>query len=99
MGFPGLQCKESARNAGDLSLIPGSGRSPKGNGYPLQYSCLENSMDRGVWKATAHGVTESDTTEQLTHTLVSQRDPTFHLTRYWNREDKEATSEAKPRVS
>ena len=49
--FPGGSAgKESACNAGDLSLIPGSGRSPgEGNGNPLQYSCLENSMDRGAW--------------------------------------------------
>ena len=49
--------KESACNAGDLGWIPGSGRSPgEGNGNPLQYSCLENPMDRGAWWATAHGV-------------------------------------------
>ena len=49
--FPGgSDDKESACNAGDLSLIPGLRRSPgEGNGYPLQYSCLENSMDRGAW--------------------------------------------------
>ena len=53
--------------AGDLSSIPGLGRSPgEGNGNPLQYSCLENPVDRGTWQATVHGVTESDTTEQLT---------------------------------
>ena len=47
-------------NAGDLGLIPGLGRSPgEGNGYPLQYSCLENSMGRGTWWATVHGVTKS----------------------------------------
>ena len=47
----------SAFNAGDLGSIPGSGRSPgEGNGNPLQYSCLENSMERGVWLATVHGV-------------------------------------------
>ena len=50
--------KESACNAGDLGLIPGLGRSPgEGNGNPLQYSCLENPMDRGAWRATVHGVT------------------------------------------
>ena len=52
--------KESACNAGDPGLIPGSGRSPgEGNGNPLQYSCLENSMDEGAWWATVHGVTKS----------------------------------------
>ena len=50
-GFPGVSdSKESACNVGDLGLIPGSGRAPgEGNGYPLQDSCLENSMDRGAW--------------------------------------------------
>ena len=48
-------------NTGDLDLIPRSGRSP-GNGNPLQYSCLENPMDRGTWQATVHGSQESDTT-------------------------------------
>ena len=49
-GFPGgSDSKDYACNAGDLSSIPGLGRSPgEGNGYPLQYSCLENSMDRGT---------------------------------------------------
>ena len=47
--------------AGDLGSIPGSGRSPReGNGNPLQYSCLENPMDRGAWWATVHGVAELD---------------------------------------
>ena len=50
--------KESACSAGDLSLIPELGRSSgEGNGNPLQYSCLEDLMDRGVWQATVHGVT------------------------------------------
>ena len=59
LGFPGgSESKESACNAGDLGSMPGSGRSPgEGNGYPFQYSCLGNAMDRGAWKATVHGVT------------------------------------------
>ena len=49
--------KESAHNAGDPGSIPGLGRSPgEGNGNPLQYSCLGNPMDRGIWQATFHGV-------------------------------------------
>ena len=61
MGFlGGLDGKESACNAGDLGSIPGLGRSPgEQNDNPLQYSCLENSMDRGAWQATAHRVTKS----------------------------------------
>ena len=53
-GFPGgSDGKESSCKAGDLGLIPGLGKSPvEGNGYPVQYSCLENSMDRGAWQAT-----------------------------------------------
>ena len=60
MGFPeGSDGKESACNAGNWSWIPGWRRSPgEGNGTPLQYPCLENPMDRGAWRATAHGVTE-----------------------------------------
>ena len=60
-GFPGgSDDKESPCNAGDLGLIPGLGRSPgEGTGYPLQQSCLENSMDRGSWWATVHGVAKS----------------------------------------
>ena len=54
--------KMSASNVGDLSLIPGSGRSPgEGNGNPLQCSCLENPMDGGAWWATVHGVAKSRT--------------------------------------
>ena len=60
-GFPGgSEVKASACNAGDLGSIPGLGRSPgEGNGNPLQYSCLENPMDRGAWWAIVHGVTKS----------------------------------------
>ena len=62
-GFPGSSNgKPSACNVGDLGSIPGSGRSPgEGNGNPLQYSCLENSMDGGAWEATVHGVAKSQT--------------------------------------
>ena len=62
-GLPGSSDgKESACNAGDLGSIPGLGRFPGGgNGNPFQYSCLENSMDRGAWRATVHGVAKSRT--------------------------------------
>ena len=64
MGFPvGLVVKNplaNARDIGEVGLILGLGRSPgEGNGYPLQYSCLGNSMDRGSWWATVHGVSKS----------------------------------------
>ena len=61
--FPGgLDGKEYTCNAGDLGLIPRLGRSPgEGNGYPLQYYCLKNPMDRGTWWATAHGVAQRHT--------------------------------------
>ena len=64
-GFPGgAVVKNLPPNAGDTreaGSIPGLGRSPSvGNGNPLQYSCLENSKDRGAWRAPDHGVTESD---------------------------------------
>ena len=55
-------CKESACSAGDVGWIPGSRRFPgERNGNSLQYSCLGNSMDRGAWWATVHGVTKSQT--------------------------------------
>ena len=70
-GFPGgLDGKGSFCNAEDLVLIPELGRSPaEENGYPPQYSCLENSMDRGAWWATVHGAAELNTNELLTLVL------------------------------
>ena len=61
LGFPsGSDSKASVCNTGDPGSIPGFGRSPgEGNGSPLQYSCLENPMDRGAWQATVHGVAQS----------------------------------------
>ena len=70
-GFPGSSDgKESAYSVGDPGLIPGSETTPgEGNGSPLQYSCLENSMYRGAWRITVYGgCKESDTTEWPTHT-------------------------------
>ena len=63
LGFPGgSDGKESAHSAGDLGSIPELGRSPgEGKDYPLQYSCLENYMNKGTWQATIHGVTKSKT--------------------------------------
>ena len=69
--------KESACNEGDPGLTPGSGRSPgEGNGYPLQYSCLENSMDRGAWRAIVHKVAQSQT-RLSTHTHTHTHTHTF----------------------
>ena len=67
MGFPGGQVVKnppaSAGGTRDIGLIPGSGRSPReGNSNPLQYSCLENPMDRGAWQAQSMGLQELDTT-------------------------------------
>ena len=70
-----LSGKESTCNAGNTGLIPGLGRSPgEGNGNPLQYSCLENPMDRGAWQATVHGVAG------VGHDLVTKPPPP-HYTR------------------
>ena len=68
LGFPCSSVgKESACNAGDLGLIPELGRSPgERNGYPLQYSCLENPVGRGAWRAIVHGVT------RVGHDLVTK---------------------------
>ena len=75
-GFPGGSVVKnppaSGGDAGDMGLILGSGRYPGGgNGNSLQYSCLKNPVDRGAWHVTAHGVTESNNTEQRsTHTGI-----------------------------
>ena len=66
VGFPDGSLSEdsacSTEDKGAMCSVPGSGRSPgEGNGNPLRYSCLENSMDRGAWQATVHGVAESQT--------------------------------------
>ena len=63
MGFSvGSALKHPPAKAGDVGLIPGSGRYPRErHGNPLQYSCLENHMDRGAWRATIHAVTKSQT--------------------------------------
>ena len=73
----GSDGRESACNAGDLGLIPGLGRSPgEGKGYPLQYSGLQNSMDRGDWQSTVHGVAKRWTQLSKFHFLFH-----FHITK------------------
>ena len=87
--------KEFACNVEDLALIPGSGRSPgERNGNPLQYSCLENPMDRGAWQATVHGVAELDMTEWLTLSLsaCNTRYHTSHKVARWLYQASQAIS-------
>ena len=66
-GFPGdSNSKESAYNAGDLGSVPGSGRVPgEGNGYPLQYCCLKNPMDRGAWRLPADACAQTQESSLL----------------------------------
>ena len=81
--FPGdSDGKASARYEGDLGSIPALGRSlGEGNGNPLQYSCLENSMDGGAWWATVHGVTKSQTRlSDFSHSLNMQ----FYILHFYN---------------
>ena len=78
----GSDGKESNCNAGDLGSIPGFGRSPGGgHDKSLQHSCLENSMDRGAWWATVHGVAKSWTwlSDKAQHSPVNHRDGIWHM--------------------
>ena len=71
LGFPGGSYSKESTCRRDPGLISGLGRSPEErNGNPFQYSCLENPMDRGVWRSTVHGITESDTIEPLTFSFI-----------------------------
>ena len=74
-GFPDASDdKESARKAQDLGSIPVSGRSPgAGNDYPLQYSCLENSMDRGDWQAIVHAVSKKRKKDDMEEDVGEER--------------------------
>ena len=100
-GLPvGSEAKASACNAGDLDQIPG--RSPGGgNGNPLQYSCLENPMDRGAWRATVHGVAESrtrlsDFTFTFTFFNVSRWNlETWYRWSYWQSRNRDTDVENK----
>ena len=70
------ESKESVCTMGNPGLIPGYRRSPGGgNGYPPQYSCLENSMDRGAWRATVHEVTKSQTQQEKNKYYISCTPP------------------------
>ena len=74
------QMVESACNVGNTASIPGSGRHPgEGNGNPLQYSCLENPVDRGAWQATVHGVAKSRT--RLMNFTLSKQDFLIEMVR------------------
>ena len=77
-------------NEGDVPLIPGSGRSPgEGNGSPLQYSCLENAVNRGSWWATVHEVTkETSQVNNNNNVITSRNSITLHLQKYLCLDDK-----------
>ena len=85
-GFPGSSVVKNmsanAEDSGDTDSISGLGRSSgEGNGNPLQCSWFENPMGRGVWQAIVHGVTESDTTEQLSNLAPKKTHPVYHIPR------------------
>ena len=84
-GFPGgSDSKKSACSPGDLGSILGLGRSPGGeHGNPLQDSCLENPMDRGPWKATVHGVAESQRRQSTAQTLMEKNPLLLSLTYHY----------------
>ena len=95
--FPGSsEDKASTCHAGDQGSIPGLGRSPgEGNGNPLQYSCLENPMDRGAWPATVHGVTKSQTRLSKFTSLLHFKALTVWMTincgKFWKRWEYQTT--------
>ena len=104
MAFLGsLVGKESACCAGDLGSIPGMGRSPgEGNGKPLQYSCLENPMDREAWPATVDGIA------RVKHDLVTQPPPppgdsegqeSLTCCSSWGQKESDTTQQQQPRPS
>ena len=95
MAFPGGSAvKNLPPNAGDTGLIPGLGRSPAiGNGNPLQYSCLENPMDRGAWWATVHQVAKSQTQlRDFTFTFKETKDLYIENYKTLMKETKEDTN-------
>ena len=79
VGFPGGSMVETLpTNAGDVSLIPGLGRPPGGgNGNPLQYSSLENPMDRGAWRAAVHGITKDGHDSMCTRAYINTNSYVF----------------------
>ena len=86
-GFPWwLRGKESSCNAGEPGLMPGSGRSLwEGNGNPLQYSCLENPMDRGAWRAIVHGAANSWTQlKQLSTRACMRQTQSFESVKWYS---------------